>query len=462
MPKKYVEQEELEIALAIVKNNRLITDGDSGKVFRKIEGCYRPTMKNTLNMLIVSAFTDEELNYNRNKRNITEDLIKSISYRNSKELESQSKGIINLLNGFYYLDKTVEVFVGEEGYKQQHFRYHKDGDAQVSFTQLPIKYDEKAVCPIIDDFIKDVFGEDKVELVYEFIGYILLPHVDYQKALILIGAGKNGKSTFLDMLIRFLGTDNIKQIPLQDLDKPFKMYNLKNIMANIVADLPLREIRDTGNAKRIVTDNTLSGDIKNVQGDFNFGNRCKMLYSCNTLPKSKDTTSAFYRRWLMFICSTSFEGRVDVNMLKKITKTEELSGLFNRALEGIERLKQRGGFPDTEIEVKTLWEMESNPVASFIYSRCDKVIDAEIMSIELFTAFNEFRAEKGKYLLDGKQIGYWLRQLGIVGITKKDTNDIDDYGKAKRHVFYQGIQFREPKLYVRNSFILDTFGREIK
>ena len=349
--------------------------------------------------------------------------------------------------------------------KPTHFRFHNEHDQIISFTQIPVDYKEDAKCPIIDDFIAEVFGKEHVDSIYEYIGYILLPHVKYQKALIMIGAGKNGKSTFLDMLIKFLGMENIKQIPLQDLEKPFKLYNLKNIMANIVADLPMRQITDTGNAKRVVTDNTLSGNIKNVQGDFNFGNRCKMLYSCNKVPKTKDTTSAFYRRWLMKICSTDFTGRVDLDMLSKITTDAELSGLLNRAIEGIKRLALNKGFPDTENEVKQLWEMESNPIAQFIYQRCSRnmkhEIQDEISSIDLFTAFNEWRSEKKMPLLDGKQIGYWLRQFGIVGITKRDQNDIDEYGRAKRHVFYQGLSLKLMPVRVPKEEILDTFGRVI-
>ena len=465
IPKKYQEQDELLLAQNLVKTLHIITDGDSGQMYRYNEGVYRPITKNILNMLIVEEFINEELNYNRNRKQITIDFIKSFSFRGSKQLQKQDQNVINLQNGFYYLDKTVSQFcvnneTKETWYEDSHFKHHDKGSSQISFVQIPVEYHPAAVCPIIDSFLEDVFGIDKVDSILEFIGYLLLPHVDYQRAMILIGAGKNGKSTFLEMLISFLGVDNIKQIPLQDLSKPFKLYNLKNIMANIVADIPQREIKDTGNAKRIVTDNTLSGDIKNIQGDFNFGNRCKMLYSCNILPKSKDTTSAFYRRWLPYICSTSFEGRVDVNMLKKITSEVELSGLFNRALEGIERLTKRGGFPDTELEVKTLWEMESNPLASFIAKRCDRIYGEEIKSVDLFTAFNTFRAERKEYLLDGKQIGYWLRQLGIVGITKKSPNDVDEWGKTKRYVFYQGISFKAPVLYAKKS-MLDTFGREI-
>lgn len=462
-PKKYMEQEELEVAKEIVNTIKIVTDGDSGKIFRRMGGVYIPISKNILNMLIVDEFLEQELHYNQSKKKNTIDLLKSLSFRSSKELEDHQIGIINLKNGIYYFDREFDKLCVDNETKESwtektNFRAHKDSDQTISFNQIPVYYDPDADCPLIHNFLIDVFGEDMVDLVYQYIGYLLLDHVKYQKAMIMVGAGKNGKSTFLDMLITFLGRDNIKQIPLQDLDKPFKLYNLKNITANIVADLPLRTISDTGNAKRIVTDNTLSGNIKNIQGDFNFANRCKMIYSCNTLPKTKDKSSAFYRRWLPFICSATFEGRLDIDILDKITSQEEMSGLFNRALQGIKELENNKGFPDTEEVVKTLWEMESNPVAPFIHSRLERIKGKEIKSVDLFTAINEYRSDKKEYLLDGKQIGYWLRQLGIVGITK---SDIDPFGNPKRYVYYQGIKFKEIELKLKPEKILDTFGREI-
>ena len=270
----------------------------------------------------------------------------------------------------------------------------------------------------------------------------------------MVGSGKNGKTTFLDALIRVLGKDNVSQSPLQYLEGKFALYNLKHKFANIVSALPSKDLKDTGNAKRIVTDDTLSSNIKNVQGNFIFKNRCKMLYSCNTLPRTKDKSSAFYRRWVMFICDAIFEDNKDVDILDKITTPEELSGLFNKAIKGIERLKLNNGFPDTEEEVKNMWELESNPIAEFIKKRCVKDIDEELKSKDLFEAFNEFRADKDLPILHPKSIGYWIRQCGIIGKQRKD--DYDNW-----YTYYQGIKLKEEEK-VRKNFILDTFGDEIK
>ena len=179
-----------------------------------------------------------------------------------------------------------------------------------------------------------------------------------------------------------------------------------------------------------------------------------MLYSCNKLPQTKDKSSAFYRRWRMYICDAIFEDNKDVNILEKITTPEELSGLFNRAIEGIERLIKNKGFPDTEAEVKEMWELESNPMAEFILKRCVREVGVEIKSRDLFDAFNKFRSENGKSTLHYKSIGHWIRQTGVVGIHKRDNDELDKWGNPKWFTYYQDLRFKDVILSVQKSLSL--------
>lgn len=446
MVKEHKQVEE-ELAEEILEEMEVITDGDTGLVYRQVANVYRLITDNVLNYWITSEFQEQEIRYSRSRRNAVADFIRTITHENSEYLDATTKGTVNLLNGVYYLNTTVVRFRENEDKTaldeyESHFRPHPVKN-YYSFIQLPVEYNPEALCPVIDQFVADVFGSDKVDEVYDYIGYILLPHVLYQRAMIMIGSGKNGKTTFLDMLTHFLGMDNISQIPLQLLDDKFSLINLKNKLANIVSDIPSKKLLDSGNAKRVVTDETLSGNIKNVQGSFNFINRCKMLYSCNNLPLSEDMGSAFYRRWRLFVCDAQFDKNKDINILSKITSPSELSGLFNRALEGIERLKKNGGFPDTEQEVKEIWTMETNPVAEFIIHCCNRVKGSETKSKDIFNALNIYRSDNGKTVFDGRKIGYWLRQFGVVGIQRQDTEDVDKYGNPKWYTYYQGIQIKK-------------------
>lgn len=444
------DQQEKELAQSILKQCVLLTDGDTGYIYRYLDGVYKKLTNNQTDYYIISEYTDKDIIYNRQKKNITLDMLKTLTYKNSKLIEDSTLGTINLKNGVYYFDPIKHFKIDYFGRTDimTNFKYHPIRN-YYSFNQLPVKYNPEATCPVFDKFVGEVFGIDKVDSIYNFIGYLLMPTVKYQRALIMVGSGKNGKTTFLDALIRFLGRNNISQTPLHLLGGKYALYNLKNKFACIVSDLPNKELKDTGNAKRIVTDETLSSFVKYVQGEVIFGNRTKMLYSCNSLPKTKDKTSAFYRRWVMYICDAVFEKNKDINMLEKLTTPEEMSGLLNRAIEGIERLINNKGFPDTEAEVKELWEIESNPMAEFILKRCVREKGAEIKSRDLFDAFNQYRSENGKSTLHYKSIGHWIRQTGVVGIHKRDKDELDKWGNPKWFTFYQDLRLEDVVLSVQ-------------
>jgi len=85
-----------------------------------------------------------------------------------------------------------------------------------------------------------------------------------------------------------------------------------------------------------------------------FVNFAKMVFACNKLPRTKDTSTAFWNRWILFEFPYTFlsekeinslteeeEKNVrlrDVNIIEKLSSPDELSGLLNRALDGLARL----------------------------------------------------------------------------------------------------------------------------
>ena len=83
--KKQIEQEELQIAKDILNECKIITDGKTGKIFRYFEGVYKPLSQNEIEYYIISEYEDQELQYNRNKKGITLDFIKSKSYQQYRQ-----------------------------------------------------------------------------------------------------------------------------------------------------------------------------------------------------------------------------------------------------------------------------------------------------------------------------------------------------------------------------------------
>ena len=66
----------------------------------------------------------------------------------------------------------------------------------LSPIQIPVEYDPEAACPEWEKFIKQIFPKDAQDLPWEIAGNLLVPDTSSQKAILLVGEGGNGKSTY--------------------------------------------------------------------------------------------------------------------------------------------------------------------------------------------------------------------------------------------------------------------------
>ena len=84
-----------------------------------------------------------------------------------------------------------------------------------------------------------------------------------KKAILLLGAGGNGKSTYLSLIVRFLGKINVATIPLHRLEvDKFSVSRLVGKLANICADLPSEHLAGTSTFKALTGGDTLSAEYK--------------------------------------------------------------------------------------------------------------------------------------------------------------------------------------------------------
>ncbi len=267
-------------------------------------------------------------------------------------------------------------------------------------TQLPVTYDEKATSQKIQQFLQDVFTLDLMPLVQETIGYLLYQAMAYHKATMLVGNGANGKSTFLNLVTAFLGKNNISTEPLQNLcNNRFASAELFGKLANISADLPPTKLINTGVFKMLTGNDTVQAERKFKQ-PFSFTNTSKLLFSANQMPETLDDTAAFFRRWNILPCNNVFTGeKCNPKILEELTTPEELSGLLNWALDGLNRLLDTGRFSTSEDldELRAQYIRKSNSAKAYIEEKLDYSNDSEdiIPEAELYQKFVFFCQNEG-------------------------------------------------------------------
>ncbi|MEM3846233.1 MAG: phage/plasmid primase, P4 family, partial [Candidatus Parvarchaeota archaeon] len=251
-------------------------------------------------------------------------LLNSAVKQNSPELE------INVQNG-------VVIFSPGKGVS---FREHRPEDYFLG--ALPIKYDENAPLPEkIIRFIADIADTPEFALtLLEALAYPLIPGMPIQQALVLIGSGQNGKTTYLNLLQKFYGEENVANVSLQLLSnaalrQPFALTKLYKKMLNVVDDLPSQKVVDVGLFKQLVGGSTVEAERK-FGAMFSFQNSAKFYFAANQMPSVNENTLAYWRRFVFVEFSKKIEKPRDMKeLLAELTDEKELSGLLNLLLRYI-------------------------------------------------------------------------------------------------------------------------------
>lgn len=217
-------------------------------------------------------------------------------------------------------------------------------------TVLPYEYDPDAKCPVFRKWLENVMLGDKalMAVLQEFMGYIVRGG-DYKhhKALWLQGEGRNGKSTFIDLLKALIGLGNFSTLSIKSLvgDK-FSGSDLDGKIANFSEETSPGELQDSGPFKNLTGDGDISAQKK--YGDvYSFRNRAKLVMTYNTMPDLKDLSRGMLSRPIVIpFRKTIREKEQDRSIKEKLFA--ELPGIFNFALRGWLRLEEQNGFTESE------------------------------------------------------------------------------------------------------------------
>ena len=354
-----------------------VTTTDTKEIYYYNGGIYHSQGENIIRN--ISEEYMEQLSSKHGKNEI-EDHIRDKNYK-PRTIFNTPKHLINLANGIYNL-RTKQLIPHNPKY--------------FFINEIPVEYNPDAKCPKIIKFLKEVIDEKNIPCIQEFIGYCLFRDYPIHKAFMFIGSGKNGKSTTINLITTFLGRTNIANKELQQLtyDK-FAKSKLYGRLINAAADISSSSLGSTGTFKGL-TGGDYTDAEKKFMDSFEFKNYAKMVFSANTLPKTKDDSYAFYRRWILINFPNTFEGKeCEPYILDKLTTPQEMSGLFNWAIKGLERLLKQNKFTyeKTVEDIRNQYKTLSDPVFAF----CQKFLTSEtsgyLIKKDVYKRYNEWSNE---------------------------------------------------------------------
>jgi putative DNA primase/helicase len=239
-------------------------------------------------------------------------------------------------------------------------------------NHISVTYDPDAKCPKITRFLYEVLPPKNFDTIIEVVGYCLLKSYPIARIIIFVGEGANGKSQLIVIINKFLGRENTSKLTLQQIaENTFAPAQLFGKLANLAADIPATPIKYTGIIKTL----TGGGDELTAHHKyfamFDFMNFAKLIFSVNEVPPTTDTTPAWLRRPVLIEFPNTFPAGDSGTILDigdKISTDEELSGLLNLAVAGLQRLLRQGKFTGEESFAKRAEQYikESNPAQYFI------------------------------------------------------------------------------------------------
>jgi putative DNA primase/helicase len=244
---------------------------------------------------------------------------------------NRNKVLINLLNGTYEISPEGKYL---REFRREDFITH----------QLPFDFNPDADAPIFMKYLNEVLPDiDKQKVLAEFMGFIFTKGLKLENALVLYGTGANGKSVFFEVLNALLGSENISNFAIESLttDNNYSRAKISNKLVNYASELNGRI--DANTFKQLVSNEPIQARLPYGE-PFTIKDYAKLIFNCNELPKDTEHTHAYFRRFLIIGFDITIpEEKQDKKLHTKIIDNE-MSGVFNWILEGLDRLLHQGKF----------------------------------------------------------------------------------------------------------------------
>ncbi len=293
-------------------------------------------------------------------------------------------------------------------------------------------------------YLNELLTEDEIQVLQEFMGYILIPTLRAEKSLIIIGKGGEGKSVLLNIIKNILGNSIIEKQFTKLLSDKFGFTNIEGKLAFCDDDMPKIEKKYINLFKKLVTLDEISLEKKNeheqiVQHYARFIGLGNCIFTNNEL-----NDEALVRRLIILEAKLKQKDRIyNRNLLSELLREKE--EIFNWMLEGLIRLMNNGfnfSYSDEmeNIVKDILNSSNDNYIHNFIKSDYVKLCDdGKETTQDLYNVYIEYTkkleikdiASMEKFSRDLARVANFYNIKG--GYTLTDDN-------GERHKGYIGIR----------------------
>lgn len=277
----------------------------------------------------------------------------------------------------------------------------------------PVEFTDNADCPMWRRFLDDIFGGDKelIRYIQKAVGYSMTGDTSEQCVFFLYGTGRNGKSTFLDVLREIFG-DYVSNIQPETI-------MVKNSMGNgINSDIarlkgarmvttvePNEGVRlNEGLIKQLTGDDAVTAR-KLYGNEFEFKPEFKLWMATNHKPVIRGTDDGIWRRIHMIPFTVQIPvDKVDRQLKSKLER--EYPAILRWAVEGC-LLWQREGLkqPRAVLDMTREYRREMDVISGFLDDRCEVGEGFSAKSSELYAAYSAWCEANTEFKMSNTKFG---------------------------------------------------------
>jgi len=265
----------------------------------------------------------------------------------------------------------------------------------------------------------------------------------FQRAFLLHGKAGSGKTQALEILRAMMPPAASCSIPPTLWGERFQLAPMVGKTLNICGELPEEATIDGRAFKEIVEGTDQNTEFKGG-AIFQFKPKAAQWFGSNHLPRSRDTSRGFVRRWLIFDFLRVVPDNEKIVDFYKVLIAEEREAIAAWAVQGLKRLLAQGDYTQPSSHVARLNQVAraNNSVAAFIQSS-DKVKATEGSVADLRAVFDQY-IDFMKNISRGYSVSYerFMQMVDELGYTVDQY--VDGVGQLRHDA--QGLELRQALL----------------
>lgn len=379
-------------------------------VFLRFNGqCYQVVDQNTL-LSMIDTYLRKELPQRRGVRvnisnSLRREILDTLRYRAEILVDMECKlpswqgpdvpaegELLVLKNGILALDKLLSG-----NFSDIHDILFPHDPRFFSTSCLPFDFELEATCPTWRTFLDQTFPNDpdSIACLQEWFGYNLSNENNLKRFMLFTGPTDSGKSVTTNVLTYLIGEDNTSHIPLGDFQNDFKLVSIYGKKANICTEIHNTSSRAEQMLKAITGGDRIQLNRK-FKDSVSFLPAIKITFTCNDTPHWDEKNDALFRRMLTILFGNSIPPeKQNKNLTTELTS--ELSGIFNWAIEGYQRLKSHKAFTISAKSSKELEQQRLRSNTARLYIAENLVVSEEnkITEDQVYNCYKQWAQDSG-------------------------------------------------------------------